>query len=72
VRDREVAGHAVPSVSPCAMARYFQKAECFCFERQDFVAGEEKDMPVVFIVDPEIPAEVSTVTLAYTFFDARG
>lgn len=72
LRAHDASGHAVPSVTPGAAARYFQKTECFCFNRQDFAANEGKDMPVVFIVDPEIPAEVSTVTLGYTFFDTRG
>lgn len=68
----EASGQAVPSVTPGAAARYFQKTECFCFTRQDFAADELKDMPVLFIIDPELPPEVTTVTLGYTFFDARG
>jgi cytochrome c oxidase assembly protein subunit 11 len=31
-------------------------------------AGERKPMPVRFIVDPALPAEVKTITLSYTFF----
>lgn len=68
----QTAGQAVPSVTPGSAARYFQKAECFCFTRQEFAVNELKDMPVVFMIDPELPPEVSTVTLGYTFFDARG
>jgi cytochrome c oxidase assembly protein subunit 11 len=26
-------------------------------------------MPVRFVIDPELPPEVDTVTLSYTFFD---
>jgi cytochrome c oxidase assembly protein subunit 11 len=72
LRDFDTAGQAVPSVSPGNAARYFQKVECFCFTRQDFEGHELKDMPVVFMVDPELPAHIGTVTLGYTFFDARG
>lgn len=72
LRDSDTTGHAVPSVSPGMAARHFQKAECFCFEIQAFTPGEKKDMPVVFIIDPELPPEIGTVTLAYTFFDSRG
>lgn len=72
VLDSPRSGQAVPSVTPGLAARYFQKTECFCFSRQDFTGNESKDMPVVFIVDPGLPAEVTTVTLSYTFFDARG
>ncbi len=61
-------GHAVPSVSPGQAARHFQKTECFCFTPQEFAPAEERDMPVVFIIDPELPAHVDRVTLSYTFF----
>lgn len=66
--DEFLVGHAVPSVAPGQAARYLQKTECFCFNTQDFQAGETKDMPVIFFVDPEIPEHVDTVTLSYTFF----
>ncbi len=66
--DQPVAGQAVPSVTPGQAAAYFQKTECFCFNRQDFLAGEDKDMPLRFVVDPDLPAHVDTVTLSYTMF----
>lgn len=72
LRAAATAGQAVPSVTPGVAARYFQKTECFCFSRQEFAGNETKDMPVTFVVDPELPGEVTTVTLGYTFFDARG
>lgn len=61
-------GQAVPSVVPWQAARHFQKIECFCFERQAFKAEEERAMPLAFRVDPELPPEVHTITLSYTFF----
>jgi cytochrome c oxidase assembly protein subunit 11 len=60
---------AVPSISPTGTARYFHKTECFCFTEQKFAAGEARDMPVRFIVDPALPATVDKLTLAYTFYD---
>ena len=68
-------GQAVPSVTPGPAARHFQKVECFCFNRQMFQPGEARAMPVTFMIDPELPPEVRTVTLSYTFFkldDAGG
>ena len=44
-------------------------AECFCFNQQPLKAGEETNMGLVFIVDPELPASVHTITLSYTLFD---
>jgi cytochrome c oxidase assembly protein subunit 11 len=61
---------AVPSISPSGTARYFHKTECFCFSPQKFAAGEGRDMPVRFIVDPELPRNVDKLTLAYTVYDA--
>lgn len=60
---------AVPSVAPVAAAEHFVKIECFCFNSQEFAANEEKAMPLQFIVDPDLPEYVDTITLQYTFFD---
>ena len=60
---------AVPSISPAGTAKYFRKTECFCFSPQKFAAGEGRDMPVRFIVDPGLPGNVDKLTLAYTFYD---
>ena len=67
--NQMMVGQAVPSVAPGRAATHFNKTECFCFTNQRFEAGETRDMPVVFVVDPDLPADVDTVTLSYTFFD---
>ena len=61
-------GQAVPSVAPSSASAYFNKTECFCFTEQLLEAGEERPMPVRFIVDPALPREVTRVTLSYTFY----
>ena len=66
--ERAIVGSAVPSVAPARASGYFSKTECFCFTAQTLAAGEGRDMPVRFIVDPDLPADVSTITLSYTFF----
>ena len=68
-QDHAVVAQAVPSIAPWNAAKHLKKTECFCFRQQPFAAGEEKKMPVRFMLDPELPAEVDTVTLSYTFFD---
>jgi len=70
--DRDIVGRATPSVAPGIAANYFQKTECFCFTEQVLKAGEEKIMPVVFIVDPAIDEDVHEITLSYTFFIQSG
>jgi cytochrome c oxidase assembly protein subunit 11 len=64
-----VVAQAVPSIAPSSVARYFKKTECFCFRPQAFATGEARDMPIRFIVDPELPPDVDRITLAYSFFD---
>lgn len=65
---RAIVGSAVPSVAPARASGYFTKTECFCFTAQTLQAGESRDMPVRFIVDPDLPPDVKTITLSYTFF----
>lgn len=66
--DRAIVGSASPSVAPARASGYFNKTECFCFTAQTLQAGEVREMPVRFIVDPNLPADVETITLSYTFF----
>ncbi len=61
-------GQAVPSVAPARASAFFNKTECFCFTEQLLQAGEERPMPVRFIVDPALPADVTRLTLSYTFY----
>ncbi len=66
--ERALVGSAVPSVAPARASGYFNKTECFCFTAQTLQAGEQREMPVRFIVDPDLPADVKTITLSYTFY----
>jgi len=67
--DNVMVAQAIPSISPGLAAEYFKKTECFCFTEQIFKARESKVMPVRFVVDPKLPIDYKTITLAYTFFD---
>ncbi len=67
--DQDVVGQAVPAVTPGRAARHVKKTECFCFNQQPFKAREKKIMPVRLMLERELPADVTTVTLSYTFFD---
>ncbi|MBP8295674.1 MAG: cytochrome c oxidase assembly protein [Burkholderiales bacterium] len=69
---REMAGQAIPSYAPRVAAQYFHKLDCFCFSKQTLGPHESRRMPVVFVVDPNLPADVHTITLSYTFFEING
>ncbi len=66
--NNTVVGQATPSVTPQSASIYFNKTECFCFTRQVFEPKGSKDMPLTFIIDPDLPINVDRVTLSYTFF----
>ena len=70
--DRPLTGQAIPSYGPPHAAQYFRKLECFCFSQQTLQPGERRQMPVVFVVDTALPADVATITLSYTFFEVEG
>lgn len=69
VAPKPIVGNAVPSIAPKTASLYFNKTECFCFTEQTLQAGESRRMPVKFIVDPQLPADVDTLTLSYTFYN---
>jgi len=69
VQDRRMAAQAIPSYAPRQAAAHFNKLECFCFNEYTLEPGEKKQWPVVFVIDPRLSKDVSTITLSYTFFE---
>jgi len=67
--DKVMVAQAIPSISPGLAAEYFKKTECFCFTEQTFKPREGRTMPVRFVINPDLPKQYKTITLAYTFFD---
>lgn len=70
--NREVTGQAVPSVTPGQAAQHFEKIECFCFSQQTLGPGEAREMPLAFIVKPEVDRNITHITLSYAFFSIDG
>jgi len=69
--DKEVITQSIPGITPWQANQHFKKIECFCFETQTLQAGEAKDMTLQFIVDPDLPDDISTITLSYTIMDTN-
>ena len=69
VQDRTMAAQAIPSYAPKQATAHFNKLECFCFNQYTLAPGESKSWPVVFVIDPKLPKDVTTITLSYTFFE---
>lgn len=70
--DRVVTGQAIPSYGPPAAGAHFRKLDCFCFATQTLQPGERREMPVVFVIDPSVPADMPAIALSYTFFEVEG
>ena len=71
-QDRTMAAQAIPSYAPMQAMSYFNKLQCFCFNEYTLKPGESKQWPVVFVIDPKLPRDVTTITLSYTFFEVGG
>ena len=69
---KAIVGQAIPSYGPKHAAPFVKKLECFCFNQQPLQAGEGKRMPVQFVIDSTLPADLNTITLSYTFFEVKG
>jgi cytochrome c oxidase assembly protein subunit 11 len=72
VQNRTMAAQAIPSYAPMQAGPHFNKLECFCFNEYILAPGEKKQWPVVFVIDPKLPKDVTTITLSYTFFEVKG
>jgi cytochrome c oxidase assembly protein subunit 11 len=72
VQNRTMTAQAIPSYAPAQAAAHFNKLECFCFSQYTLAPGEKKQWPVVFVIDPKLSKDVSTITLSYTFFEVGG
>ena len=71
-QNRSLAAQAIPSYAPKQAMAHFNKLECFCFNEYTLAPGESKQWPVVFVIDPRLPKDVTTITLSYTFFEVKG
>lgn len=68
-----ITGVSTYNVTPMKAAVYFNKVQCFCFEEQRLLPGEQIDMPVFFYIDPEFETDprmdgINNLILSYTFF----
>jgi cytochrome c oxidase assembly protein subunit 11 len=72
VRQAPMTGQAVVSYGPALAGKFVKKLDCFCFTQQTLAAGESRRMPVTFVLDASLPADINTLTLSYTFFEVAG
>jgi cytochrome c oxidase assembly protein subunit 11 len=61
-----VTGQAIPSVAPWQATAFLNKLECFCFNRQTLAGGAAVEMPLRFMISPDLPPEIRSLTLSYS------
>ena len=71
-QNRTMAAQAIPSYAPMQAMAHFHKLQCFCFNEYTMKPGETRQWPVVFVIEPKLPKDVTTITLSYTFFEVGG
>jgi cytochrome c oxidase assembly protein subunit 11 len=62
-----VTGQAIPSVVPWQATGFFTKLECFCFRQQTLEGGQGVEMPLKFMISPDLPQSIDSLTLSYSF-----
>jgi cytochrome c oxidase assembly protein subunit 11 len=73
---KTLVGTATFNVQPDKAGAYFDKIQCFCFQKQVLKSGESISLPVLFYIDPAIADDhqandVQNITLSYTFFMSK-
>ena len=70
--SERVTGQAIPSVAPWQATPYFNKMDCFCFNKQTLDGTQQADMPLLFRISNELPKDIHSLTLSYSFMRLKG
>jgi|TARA_B100000959_G_scaffold282383_1_gene348644 cytochrome c oxidase assembly protein subunit 11 len=68
--DESIIAQAIPNLLPWDANTYFNKVECFCFQKQLLEAQESKEMLIRFVVSTSLPDKINSLTLSYTVMNA--
>ncbi len=66
-----ITGQSIANVTPWQAEPFLSKLECFCHTKQTLQPGEEKDMPLLFTLSEDLPQEMRTLVVSYTFLNAE-
>ena len=66
-----ITGQSIANITPWQATPFLSKIECFCHTKQTLQPGEEKDMPLLFTLSKDLPDEMRTLVVSYTFLNAE-
>lgn len=66
-----ITGQSIANVTPWQAEPFLSKLECFCHTKQTLQPGEEKEMPLLFTLSEDLPQEMRTLVVSYTFLNAE-
>jgi hypothetical protein len=67
--DRPVTAKALHRDKPEGLAdKYLEIVQCFCFIQQTLAPGEEKELPLIFRVNWDVPNNVKEFSVNYEFY----
>lgn len=64
--SESITGQAIASVAPWQATAFLNKLECFCFNQQTLAGSQSIDMPLRFMISPDLPQEIRSLTLSYS------
>lgn len=66
-----ITGQSIANITPWQAEPFLSKLECFCHTKQTLQPGEEKEMPLLFTLSEDLPQEMRTLVVSYTFLNAE-
>ena len=66
--DRTITAKAGHVFDPPIAQIHTQTLQCFCFFQDTFEPGEEKELPLVFRLDWQIPADFTAIAIRYEYY----
>ncbi|NIO10820.1 MAG: hypothetical protein GTO40_23570 [Deltaproteobacteria bacterium] len=67
--DRPITAKARHIDEPKALAaKHLEIIQCFCFIQQTLAPGEEKELPLVFRIDWNVPTDLNELRVTYEFY----
>ena len=64
----EITGKALHIIEPEEFRDYLETIQCFCFFEETLAPGEEKELPLVFRVNWDVPQDVNSYQVRYEFY----